>query len=93
MSDLRSRDGMTEDQAKSWIESKTKRAFDPQAMYKLRWPMHADSNGWTDRPDLKIHIMTDAELNSLEREVIKNNKRPQREPWEPPMYESARGRA
>jgi len=91
--ELRSRDGMTPDEAKSWIEEKTGYRFDSQAMYKLRWPQHERSDTWSGYSDLKIHIMNDHELVQYEDEYRKYNKLPPRKPWEAPMYESHMGRA
>jgi hypothetical protein len=91
--ELKSRDRKTPDEAKSWIEEKTGYRFDSQAMYKLRWPQHERSDTWSGYSGLKIHIMNDHELATLEDEYRKYNKKPPRKPWEPFMYEASMGRA
>ncbi len=93
IAELGSRDQMTPDQAKSWIESKSGYRFDPDAMYKIRWPQHQHSEDWSGYSDLTIHIMSDSELMALENEYRKYNKLPPRKPWEPADYEKHMGHA
>ncbi|MDY7110667.1 MAG: hypothetical protein SYC29_18700 [Planctomycetota bacterium] len=91
--ELESRDGMTPDEAKSWVEGKTGYRFDSQAMYKLRWPQHERSDTWSGYSDLTIHIMNDPELDRLEIKIRAKNKEPPRKPWEASMFEASMGRA
>lgn len=93
LAELRVSDGMTESEAKDWITKKTGRAYDPGAMYKLRWPDHEDSKTWSGYADLRLHIMSDAELTEMEQAYRKHNKLPPRRPWEPHMFKSAMGRS
>ena len=91
--ELKCSDKMTEEAAKSWIEQKTGRAFDTEAMYELRWPPHEDSPTWSGYINMHVHIMNDAELMQMEREYRKHNKLPPRRPGEPSMFKAAMGRA
>ena len=91
--ELRVRDQMTDDEARSWIEERTGRKFHPDAMYKLLWPQHVESSVWSRTEGLRIHIMADHELATMEREVRKYNKMGKRNPGDPPMFDYSMGRA
>ena len=93
LAELRSSDAMSQVEARAWIARKAGRAYDPGAMYQLLWPDHEDSKTWGGYADLRVHVLSDAELNDMEWAYRKHNKLPPRRPWEPPMFESARGRS
>ncbi len=93
VAELRSSDGMSESEAQAWITKKTGSRFDTGAMYKLLWPDHEDPKTWGGYADLRIHIMSDRELDEMERDHRKHNKLPPRRPWEPHMFKSAMGRS
>lgn len=93
MGELESVDKMTTADARSWLARKTGHQFDPEAMYELRWPTEEDSPTWSGYVDMHVHIMTDAELMQMEREFRRQNRMPQRRPWEAPMFRAAMGRS
>ncbi len=93
LAELSSSDGMTQSEAEAWITKKAGREFDPGAMYKLLWTDQEDPKTWGGYTDLRIHIMSDRELNELERDHRRHNKMPPRRPWEPHMFQSAMGRS
>ena len=89
--ELRVRGGMTDQAAKTWIKMKTGYTFDPDAMYKVRWPAHERSERWAEMKELRVHIMSDVELEAADREHRKQNKIAPRRPREPSAYEFAKG--
>jgi len=93
LDELRSIDKMTVAGARAWIARKSGNAFDPEAMYRLRWQFEEDSPTWSGYDDLQVHIMTDHELADMEREYRRQHRLPQRRPWESPMYLAAMGRS
>ncbi len=93
LAELRSSDGVTEREGKEWIARKTGRPYDAGAMYKLSWPEHEDSKTWSGYADLRVHIMSDAELTEMEQAYRKHHKLPPRRPWEAHMFKSSMGRS
>lgn len=91
--ELGSSDKMTTADARTWIVRKTGHAFDPEAMYELRWQDEEDSPTWSGYVDMHVHVMTDMELLNKERDYRREHRLPQRRPWEPPMFDSAMGRS
>ena len=57
--DLKSDDGMTEEEARSWVQARTNRPFDPDVMYGLGWPPDERSKTWGGCANLRVWIMTD----------------------------------
>ncbi len=62
LQDLKSDDEMTEEEARSWIQAKTNRPFDPDVMYGLEWPPNERSQTWGGYSTLRVWIMTDYEV-------------------------------
>lgn len=93
LQELQTSDKMTAVAARSWVMQKTGRGFDAEAMYQLGWESEEDCPNWSGYLDLHVHILSDAELDKLERERRRQKGLPQRRPWEAPMFESARGRS
>ena len=93
LAELRSSDGLTEVEGMEWIARKSGRRYDAGAMYRLAWPEHEDPKTWSEYAGLRVRVMTDFELDGLEREYRKQNKLPPRRPWEARMFESSRGRS
>lgn len=91
--ELMSRDRMSADEARAWIEELTGFEFDSDAMYKLSWPGHKGSYKWGDTGDLRLRIMTDPELYRSEVESRKFNKQPPLKLFNEPMFKRAYGRA
>lgn len=89
--ELMVRDGMTSPAAKTWIKKKTGYTFDPDAIYKVRWPPHESSERWAEMKELRVHIMSDVELEAADREYRKHNMIAPRRPREPSAYEFAKG--
>ncbi len=81
---------MTEEEAVAWIGARTNQPFHPNAMYKVHWPQDNQPHGWFEHPQMRMHVMSDYELDLLEKEVRKSGKVGHGKPWEPSMYESAR---
>jgi len=93
LAELRSNDGMSEREARDWIAKKAGSFYDAEAMYRLCWPGHEDPKLWAEYADLRVHVMSDAELIDLEREYRKQHKLPPRRPWEAHMFRSSMGRS
>lgn len=91
--ELRSRDGLVEDDARAWIEEMTGFEFDPDAMYSLSWVQHKETRSWTKIDALRVRIMTDPELHRLEVQSVKSGGGMPRKPWEDPPHKRAYGRA
>jgi len=92
LGDLTGSDGMKASQAQDWIGRKAGRPYDPDAMYRLRWPEEEDPKTWEECPELRVNVMSDVELLELEQEYRRLHHLPPRKPWEPPMYGDAMGR-
>ncbi len=92
LAELKSTDGLSEREGRDWISRKVGRPFDAEAMYKLDWPENEDPKTWRECMDLRVHVMSDAELDELETEYRRHHKLPPRRPWEPRMFRSSMGR-
>jgi hypothetical protein len=93
LAELRSTDCLSDREARVWIARKVGRPFDAEAMYRLDWPENEDPKKWQECADLRIHVMSDAELDELEREYRRQHKLPPRRPWEPRMFRGSMGRS
>lgn len=93
LAELKTTDGLSEREGKDWISRRAGRPFDAGAMYKLDWPESEDQKTWGEYTDLRVHVMSDAELAELETEYRKQHKLPPRRPWEPRMFLSSMGRS
>ena len=93
LAELRSTDGMTGREAKDWITKKAGREYDAGAMYELRWPDHEDPKTWSGYADLRVHVVSDADLTMMEGAYRRSHKLPPRRPWEAHMFKSAMGRS
>lgn len=92
LAELRASDGLSEREGREFISRKAGRPYDGEAMYMLSWPEHEDPKTWREYADLRIHVMSDSELVTLEMELRKRKKLPPRRPWERHMFYSAMGR-
>lgn len=93
VAELRSSDKLAEDAARAWIARKSGHRFDPEAMYRMRWPASQDSATWSGFRGLSVRIMSDVELLQLEREQRRQRGLPPRLPWEAPLFRRSMGRA
>ena len=67
LQDLKSDDGMTEEEARSWVQARTNRPFDPDVMYGLEWLPNERSQTWGGYANLRVWIMTDYEDKKARR--------------------------
>lgn len=93
LAELKATDGLSEREGRDWIARKVGRPYDAEAMYKLDWPESEDQKTWREYTDLRVHVMSDPELDELETEYRKHHKQPPRRPWEPRMFRSSMGRS
>jgi hypothetical protein len=84
VTDLQQFDKLSKSDAQAWIERKTNLPFNPVAQYKLRWrDSNNTSNSWIDKIDLLVHMMSDFEIEEMDRACREFNKQPPRRVWEP----------
>jgi len=93
LAELRSSDGLSEREGKEWISRKSGRPYDADAMYALFWSDQEDMKTWGEYLDLRVKVMSDFDLDGLEREYRKSHHLPPRRPWEARMYGTSRGRS
>jgi hypothetical protein len=93
LAELRSSDGLSAKEGRDWISKKAARPFDADAMYMLTWPENEDPKTWREYTNLRIHVMSDSELDTLELQYRKRHALPPRRPWEARMFQSSRGRS
>ena len=92
LENLRISDRLSEQEGMDWIARRTGRPYDAWAMYLLAWSDHEDPKTWGEFADLRIHVMSDRELDALESVYRSQHHLPQRRPWEARMFEQSRGR-
>jgi hypothetical protein len=92
LAQLKADDGLGEREGQDWISCKAGRPYDAGAMYELRWPGEEDPKTWSECADLRVRVMSDAELDRLEVEQRRRRGLPPRRPWEARMFQSSRGR-